>query len=155
MAISQKKWFFCPFFNSNAIFCTFPFQAFCNLHSVLSLPCTAHWQMYCRAKTNTVQATNTKVQSEKSANSRKVIAVKIAAYTSQLVQTNISWLQPEREVGWSRRRSQKKRLIYRSLAIAPHYFQRRPFFAHYHILLTFDIIRHTHTSTNNVTNVKN
>ena len=36
------------------------------------------------------------MQSEKSANSRKVIAVKIAAYTSQLVQTNISWLQPER-----------------------------------------------------------
>ena len=39
--------------------------------------------------------------------------------------------------GWMEE-SPKKRLIYRPLAIAPHYFQRPPLFAHYHILLTFD-----------------
>ena len=124
MAISQIKCLLCPFLKSNAIFCTFLLQAFCIVYFPFRAQCASE-PLQCTSKA--LQCTEKcKSASLKKSNSAQFTAQQHwRVHSSQLVQTSISWLWPERERGEGG--GAKKSLIYGSLAIAPHYFQRRPF----------------------------
>ena len=135
---------------SQPIFYPLPFSALflCSHSELCKFPSNQFIERSC-----TMHCTAKQKEKCKLRKSRKTFRAPFVGLQSTVQLLTCSWLWRDR--GWRMEESPKKRLIYRPLAIAPHYFQRRTFFAHYHILLTFDIIGHTHTSTNNVKNLKN
>ena len=116
---------------SRPIFCPLPFSALflCSHSELYTVPSNQFIERSC-----TMHCTANQKEKCKLRKSRKTYRAFGLQSTVQLL--TCSWLWRDR--GSRMEESPKKRLIYRPLAIAPHYFQRRTFFAHYHILLTLD-----------------